>query len=149
MTTTRSHAENADAVARDVTSHRQARARGVALATLAACAVWVVAVPIGGIDLQPPTFDGSPGSEVGIGMVLAGSLGASLAGWALLGILERFTDRARRLWVRIAVATLLLSFGTPMSGSGTSALNRVVLLLMHVAVGAVLIPMLSRTSKRR
>jgi hypothetical protein len=81
-------------------------------------------------------------------MVLAGSLGASLAGWALLGILERFTDRARRLWVGIAVATLLLSFGTPLSGSGTSALNRVVLLLMHVAVGAVLPGEVTRSRSR-
>jgi hypothetical protein len=66
----------------------------------------------------------------------------------LLGILERFTRRARRVWVGVAIATLLLSFGGPLSGSGTSALNRAVLVLMHVAVGAALIPMLSRTSKR-
>jgi hypothetical protein len=43
----------------------------------------------------------------------------------------------------------VLSLGTPLSGTGITAANRAVLVLMHLAVGGVLIPALYRTSPSR
>ena len=41
------------------------------------------------------------------------------------------------------------SLGGPLSGSGVTAANRAVLVLLHLAVGAVLIPALRRTAASR
>jgi len=49
----------------------------------------------------------------------------------------------------IAVAALVLSLGTPLAGAGVTLANRLVLMLMHLAVGSVLIPALYRSSPRR
>ncbi len=43
---------------------------------------------------------------------------------------------------------LALSLGTPLSGTGITAANRIALLLMHLTVGAVLISAFYRTSPR-
>jgi hypothetical protein len=53
------------------------------------------------------------------------------------------------VWLVIAVAALVLSFGTPLAGAGVTLVNRLVLMLMHLAVGSVLIPALYRSSPRR
>ena len=120
------------------------RVLGVAGATLAALAVWIIAVPIAGIDLLVRPGSGSP-QIVGAGTVLAASLIASFLGWVLLSVLEHHTAGARRVWTAVAVAVLLLSLGGPLS-AGTTILVKVTLSLMHVAVGAVLITALRRSS---
>jgi hypothetical protein len=66
------------------------------------------------------------------------------AGWALLALLERLT--ARTIWT---VTALLASLGGPLSRSGITAANRAVLVLPHLAVGAVLIPALRSTAASR
>ena len=48
-----------------------------------------------------------------------------------------------------AVVALRGSLGGPLSGSGITAANRAVLVLPHLAVGAVLIPALRRTAASR
>ena len=73
----------------------------------------------------------------------------SCAGWGFMAVLERLTARARRVWLVIAVAALVLSLGTPLAGVGVTLANRLVLMLMHLAVGSVLIPALYRSSPRR
>lgn len=49
----------------------------------------------------------------------------------------------------MAVVVLVLSLGGPLSGAGVTLANKLWLALMHVAVGATLIPLLARTSPRR
>ena len=127
--------------------HRGARLIAVAAAVLTALAIWVVAERVLGIDVRAPAFDGS-GASLPIraqDVVLVSAL-LSVAGWGLLAILERLTARARRAWLVIASVALVLSLGTPLAGTGVGAANRLVLLLMHLAVGGVLIPLLYRTS---
>lgn len=128
-----------------------ARARLIAVvaATVAALVVWVVFVALG-IDLQEPTFGaGQATRDLGAVPVVVASAVASLAGWGLLALLERFTARARAVWTVVAVVVLVLSLGGPLSAAGITTANRIALLLMHLAVGAVLIPLLSRTSRHR
>jgi len=73
----------------------------------------------------------------------------SFLGWGLLAILERITVRARLTWYIVAVIGLVLSLGAPLSGTGVTAGDRIVLVLMHLTTGAVLFSGFARTVGRR
>jgi heme A synthase len=67
----------------------------------------------------------------------------ALLGWGALALLERFTRRAAAVWTALAVAVLLVSFvpiGLEQATSGT----RVLLVVIHTAVAAVLVPSFRR-----
>ncbi len=129
---------------------RIARLTAVAAAMASALAIRVIAELALGIDLRAPAFDGSAQTlPIRVQDVLLVSALLSLAGWGFIAVLERLTARAPRLWLVIAVAALLLSLGTPLAGAGVTLANRLVLMLMHLAVGSVLIPALYRSSPRR
>jgi hypothetical protein len=135
-------------MATPTTQPRRARALAVVAAALAALAVWLVTDPLLGVDLVGTT---RPGSEelmsITPALIAGTSLAVALAGWALLALLERFTARARTIWTAIAVLFALLSLAGPLSArASTSAANALALALMHLAVAAVLIPMLAGTS---
>ena len=137
-------------VATTTIGRRKARLMVVGAAVLAALAIWLVAELAFGIHLQAPAFDNSgQASDVSALDVAVVAALLSLAGWGLLALLERLTARARRVWLIVAPLALVLSLGTPLSGTGVTSANRIVLLLMHLAVGAVLIPALYRTSPRK
>ena len=128
---------------RSASAHvRRNRILGVAGATLAAVAVWVIEVPLLGIRLLTQFGNTAP-QGVGIELVVVSSLAGSLAGWGLLAILERRFARARTIWTGIAIAVLLASFSAPIS-AGTTTTTKVALAMMHLAVAAVLIPTLRR-----
>ncbi|MFI1197325.1 DUF6069 family protein [Micromonospora sp. NPDC020750] len=127
-------------------ARRRARALAVLAATGATHAVWYAATGPAGIDVE--VRSGTGPQPVGPGAVAAATLLAGLAGWALLALLERRTRRARGLWTAVAVAVLLLSLAGPVTeGVGTAA--TVTLLALHLAAGAVLIPVLGRGGTRR
>lgn len=124
----------------------RSRALGVGCAVIAALVVWMVAVPLFGADLTTRFGNGSA-QTVQPGFVLAGSIVASLLGWALLAILEKRTQRAAAIWTAIAVVALLLSLISP-TIAGVAASTKITLALMHLAVAAVLIPALRQTTVR-
>lgn len=126
------------------------RLSAVAAAMASALAIWVLAVLALGMDLRAPAFDGSSETlPVRAQDVLLVSALLSFAGWGFMAVLERLTSRGRRVWLMIAVAALVLSLGTPLAGTGVNLANRIVLMLMHLAVGSVLIPALYWSSARR
>jgi hypothetical protein len=125
----------------------RARALSVGGAVAAAVAVWVVAVPLLGLHLIIRFGNGSP-ETVGIDFVIGASLIGSLLGWGLLALLETRTTRARRIWTVLAIAVLLVSLSLPLS-AGVTAPTKAALALMHMAVAAVLIPTLRRSSATR
>jgi hypothetical protein len=133
-----------------MTEHRttMGRAGAVAAAVAVTTALWVFAEPVLGYDLRGPAQGGRGAThDVNAVVVVVASLAASLAGWALLAVVERFIPRhARRIWTTVAVLVLVLSLGGPSSGAGISAANMVWLAAMHLTVGATLIPLMSRTS---
>jgi hypothetical protein len=135
-------------MATPTTRPRRARALAVIAAALAALAVWLVTDPLLGIDLTGTTRPGSQElMSITPALVAGTSLVVALAGWALLALLERLTARARAIWTAIAVLFALLSLAGPLSIlASTSAANALALALMHLAVAAVLIPMLAGTS---
>jgi hypothetical protein len=127
-------------------ARRRARGRAVVVAgaVAAALGVWLVAVPLLGVDLQVQP-NGGRAQAVGVGEVVVASLAAALLGWALLALLERRTARALTLWTSAAVAVLLLSLGAPLTAARTAS-AAIVLVALHLTVAAVVIVGLRRTS---
>lgn len=70
---------------------------------------------------------------------------ASLAGWGVASLIGRTTRRPRATWVVIATAATVVSLSMPFSGHGLTVTQRVALACMHLAVAAVLIPVLAAT----
>ncbi len=131
-----------------VDDRRRARIAAVGGAIVAALTVWFVAEVVFGLDLRRPAAGvGAPAHDItAIHVVFAAAVG-SLAAWAVLAVLERMTSRPRRAWTVIAAFTLLVSLGGPLSGSGITTSNRLVLVLMHLIVAAVVIAALARTAR--
>lgn len=125
------------------------RLLAVGVAVFGAVLIWLVAVPAVGIDLKGPAGPGSTELEpIILPAVIAMSLGASLAGWALLATLERFVSRARTIWTATAAVVLVISLGGPLLGAGVPASSRLTLAALHIFVGGVLLTILPRTSSR-
>ncbi|MGP4102922.1 DUF6069 family protein [Nonomuraea sp. KM90] len=110
-------------------------------APAAALAVWALAVPVAGTALTVRMGSGTP--TVGPVSVVAASLLAGLASWALLAVLERFTSRPSRIWTIIALVVLALSLFGPL-GIAVGIAATLGLVLLHLVVGAVLVPGLAR-----
>ncbi|MFB4315738.1 DUF6069 family protein [Actinomadura sp. 21ATH] len=120
------------------------RAAAVGAAVAAAAAVWLVAVPVLGQELDT-AFPGREPATVGITMVLVSSVLSSLAGWALLALLELVARaRAMVVWTAVAAAVLVLSF-SPVLQVEAAGSTKVTLGLLHLVVGAVLILGFRRT----
>ena len=119
-------------------SARSRRLAATALAVLAPVLLWLIADPLLGHPLR--IVDGEQTLDIGVVAVVVVALLASLAGWALLAVLERFrVRRARAIWTGMAGVVLAVSF-LPFIGDGMDGRTRVFLALMHLAVAAVLIP---------
>ena len=136
---------NAPVITQD---QKQGRPRALAAASgvLAAVAVWIVEVPLIGVSLSI-RFGSGQAQTIGIGMVIGISLAASLLGWLLLAVLDRRTPRARAAWTGAALAVLAVSLALPLVAATTTA-AAVGLIVMHLAVAAVVIPLMSRTVSR-
>lgn len=115
---------------------RRLAAAAVAGATVAPAVPWAVA-RIAGADLEVTTAGTT--MDVGLALVLPTALAMSLAGWGLLTWLLRRRGDGRRVWTGVALTVLVLSLSGPLI-TEADADARVYLLLMHLAVGAVLIP---------
>lgn len=119
-------------------SARRRRLGVTALAVLAPVLVWLVTDPLLGHPLR--VADGEETLDIGAGPVVFVALLASLSGWGLLAVLERFGPRrARAIWIGVAAVVLALSFA-PFIGDGMDGGTRISLALMHLAVAGVLIP---------
>ncbi|MCG5444532.1 DUF6069 family protein [Micromonospora sp. NIE79] len=95
-----------------------------------------------GVDLAVRSANST--RQVTVASVIVATAVAALAGWALLAVLERRTDRSRVWWTSIAVAVLLLSLVLgPPSGVGGGA--KATLALLHLSVGVILILGLPRS----
>jgi hypothetical protein len=110
-------------------------------AVLAAVLLWFAAAVLGGVDVRVTT--GTDEIPVGLGAVVAAATVGGVLGWGLLALLARGGRRGVRIWRAVAVVVLALSLGGPLSsGMGTAAVA--VLVALHVAVAAVLVPLLPR-----
>lgn len=118
---------------------------GVAGAAVALL-VWLVAVPVADAELTFVDINDKT-QEIGPAAIIIFSVGAGLAGWALLAVLERLTPRwALRTWTVIAVIVLVLSMAPLLSMGARAA---VALGIIHLVVGACVIAAMRLTAPRR
>ncbi|MEU8263690.1 DUF6069 family protein [Micromonospora sp. NPDC048999] len=118
------------------TARRTGRAITIAGAAAGALLQWVVADPWAGIDLA--VRQGDTTQHIGPAAVVVAALIAGLAAWGLLALLERTVRRPARTFRIIALIVLVLSLVGPLA-SGVGISSRLVLLGMHLTVGAALI----------
>ncbi|MEU8510359.1 DUF6069 family protein [Kitasatospora sp. NPDC048722] len=127
---------------------RLARATAVAVGLLANLLYMLVLTGGFGYNLKTPAVFGLPAQSVLVSLVSASSIVPTLLGWALLELLERFAPRrATVIWTVLAVLTLAGSL--PYNGAGISVADQFLLALMHLIVGAVVIPTFVITSAHR
>jgi hypothetical protein len=116
----------------------------VIAAMATATALWGIAESLLGIDLV--VRRGGDQLHIDSLAVTLTSLVVGLIGWGSLTLLERLTPRGRTIWRSIAAVVLLVSFTGPLSA--VTAAAGVVLLLMHLTVGAILLAGLPRQPYR-
>ena len=97
-------------------------------ATVLALAVWVLAVPVGGVDLSA----GTPPQQVGAVAVVVTTLVVTLAAWGVRALLRRRSPLAWWLTCGIVLAVSLLG---PLGGTSAAAVGTLVTL--HLVVGTV------------
>ncbi|MEV8100214.1 DUF6069 family protein [Kitasatospora sp. NPDC085879] len=127
---------------------RLARPTAICLGLIANLLYLLFLTDVFGYDLKTPAVFGLPAQSVLISLVSASSVVPTLLGWGLLVALERFVPRrATVIWTILAVVTLVGSL--PYNGAGISTTDQLLLALMHLIVGAVVIPTFVITSLRR
>jgi hypothetical protein len=126
-------------------TQRRTRALCIAGGALAAGLAWLVEVPLLGIGLNF-RFGTGPVQTIAVGQVIGVTLAASLLGWLLLALLERRTTRPRLFWTIIALAALAASLALPLAAATTTA-AATGLIVLHLTVGAAVIPALARTAR--
>ncbi|HUB42934.1 MAG TPA: DUF6069 family protein [Streptosporangiaceae bacterium] len=138
------------------------RALCVVGGALAAAIAWAVEVPLLGIHLTVRFGNGRFGPHrlgmarfgaghvqtISVGQIVGISLAAALLGWLLLTMLERRTSRARLIWTSTALVALAASLSLPLAAATTTA-AAVGLVVMHLTVGAAVIPAMARTARAR
>jgi hypothetical protein len=132
-----------------VLDSKQGRARALCAAggALAAALAWIVEVPLLGIHLNF-RFGGGHIQTIAVGQVIGVTVAASLLGWLLLAFLERRTPHARPLWTTIALVALAASLALPLAAATTTSAVAG-LVVMHVTVGAAVIPAMAHTARAR
>jgi hypothetical protein len=128
---------------------KQGRTRALCAAggALAAALAWIVEVPLLGIHLNF-RFGTGHIQTIAVGQVIGVTVAASLLGWLLLALLERRTPHARPLWTTIALVALAASLALPLAAATTTSAV-VGLVVMHLTVGAAVIPAMARTARAR
>ena len=128
---------------------RGERVVAVLATVVAAALVWLIATVGFGEQLYQPGFGGSAPQELSIWLVAAVAGIAALAGAGVLALIERIKRRPAQVWLVVSAAVLILSLGGPLSGEGIGTANKLALVSMHLAAGAVLIPLLYRSARLR
>ena len=125
------------------------RVVAVLATVIAPVLVWLIATVAFGQHLYQPGFGGSAPQELSVWLVAAVAGIAALAGAGVLALIERINRRPAQVWLVVSTAVLILSLGGPLSGEGISTANKLALVSMHLAAGAVLIPLLYRSARLR
>ncbi|MDQ0942811.1 DUF6069 family protein [Streptomyces sp. V1I1] len=130
------------------TPARVLRPAAIGIALLANLAYVLVLTEVAGYDLRTPAMFGRPAQSILISAVIAASVVPALLGWGLLELLERFVPRrATVIWE--ALTALVLVASLPYNGAGITTSDQLLLALMHLIVGAAVIPAFVNTSLRR
>jgi hypothetical protein len=92
--------------------------------------LWAVLQGLFDFNVQAPAMGDFPEPmDLGVMHVVLPGLFGGIAGWGVLAVLERFTSRARTIWLVVAVLVVLASLLTPLSGTGITVAQRLVLIV--------------------
>ena len=128
---------------------RSDRVVAVIATIIAPVLVWLLATVGFGQQLYSPGFGGTAPQELSIWLVAASAGIAALAGAGVLAVIERISRRPAQVWLVVSTAVLILSLGAPLSGEGIGTADKLALVSMHLAAGAVMIPLLYRSARLR
>ena len=123
-----------------------ARALCAAGGAAAAAIAWAVEAPLLGIRLTV-RFGAMAPQTVVAGQVVGAAAVAGLLGWLLLAALDRRAARVRTTWTAAALLVLAVSLAVPLAAATTTS-AAVGLVVLHLVVGAVVIPGLASTARR-
>jgi hypothetical protein len=118
----------------------------IAGAVLSTVVLWTVAALLD-IDMVVDPNNGRPPGEIALPFAAAMTLVVSLLGWGARAVLDRLTAHAARIWTVAAAVVLVASF-LPVAAVGASGGTKTILALAHLAVAAVLVPVLGRRTAR-
>ncbi|HUJ04882.1 MAG TPA: DUF6069 family protein [Streptosporangiaceae bacterium] len=119
-----------------------------AIAGAAAAAIgWAIEVPMLGVRLDI-RFGAMHPQVIAPGQIIGAALAAGLAGWLALAVLDRRARHPRTAWTVTAVAVLAVSLALPLVAATTTA-AAAGLEVLHLAVGASVIPAMARTARAR
>jgi hypothetical protein len=124
-----------------------ARALSAVGGAAAAAIAWSIEVPLLGIKLTI-RFGGMHPQTVAAGQVIGIALVAGLVGWFLLAGLDRRAPRPRAAWIAIALVVLAVSLALPLTAATTTS-AAVGLIVLHLVVGAAVIPGMASTAQLR
>ncbi|MGV9245217.1 DUF6069 family protein [Streptomyces sp. NPDC003710] len=128
--------------ARSATPNLRRHAYAVGGAVLATALLWAVAEGLG-VDLRVDPGNGLPVQTVGLPLIAGSTLVASVLASATRKRLARLTDQAPAVWTRLAVTVLVVSLA-PLTFAQASGGAKATLASMHLAIAAVVIPLLRR-----
>ena len=128
---------------------RRSRARALcAVGGAAAAAIaWAIEVPLMGIRLSI-RFGGAHPQTVAAAQVIGVALAAGLIGWLLLAVLDRRASSPRATWTGIALLVLAASLALPLAAATTTS-AAIGLIVLHLVVGAAVIPGMASTVRSR
>jgi hypothetical protein len=115
---------------------RRRRALGIVAAVVVTLAVWLVG-HLAGADYWITDSQGSARIDAVVTASVTVILG--LVGWGVLALLERVTRYGTTVWTVLAVAVVVASEVPVVLVDATTA-THVALAVVHLAVGAVLVP---------
>jgi hypothetical protein len=119
------------------------RAIATVAGALLAAAAHLVALAAGA-EMLVPALDGEGTQQIATVGVAASAAGAALIGWAVAWAAKRFAGKPRPVWLAFALVGLAVSF-VPVIAIEATALTKLVLVIEHLLVAAVVIPLFART----
>jgi hypothetical protein len=122
--------------ARTATGRRLRRAATLVAAAVAATIVWIVCVPVLGIDLTVNA--GGAAQAVTLPSVIIVPILTGGVAWALLALFERMLRHGRRVWLIVACVVLALALLEPLAMMASPTVL-VSLLALHLVTGATLV----------
>jgi hypothetical protein len=119
-----------------VTERRLRRAGSIAVAAAANAMLWGVCAALGADFLLS---DSMGTAVISLPIAVTATAIFGLLGWASLALLERFTRRARTVWIALAVTITAASI-VPIFREHATGATRAALTVLHLAVAVVLVP---------
>ncbi|MFC4947321.1 DUF6069 family protein [Pseudonocardia sp. GCM10023141] len=127
------------------TTRRWIRPATIGVAVLAALVLWIVLVPVAGLELA--ALQGPALLQVDAVSVAVATAVVGLLGWGLLALLERRSASGLRYWTIVAACVCVLSTGDPLI-NGVTLGAKLGLAALHLVVGLVVIVGFRRGQRR-